>query len=739
MSNITPLNAVLRRIEKKEELMPNEVLVELDTKTGMSSTKPSNVFSKLFSNIQKYAVSTEHVAVCRGTSYRLNNAITLEVSFEASIPTGNEKKVVESLYKGATPEEVLNNNIRNWAADFVRSNEDQMLDLSRDLENYIAETSLRTIGMHLKVDVKYKGNVEPITIKSDGGFAVRVTDYDQQVFVRFEVELLVSDKTTALLNAKRSEDLQKTFTNTIREYFHKNVSLQQYCFELDLNTKDAIWSLFDKLTKPLGRTVGFLALTADSVSTLLPSPNISTFEHLVQADIKGYQSKITVKNKTLFELSNIGKFKASKIANLETWFRQTITTIVRDTLFDLTYKELLLNRYQYEQQIRNQIFDKADTIGYQIKQHIVIPDLVELKLITEGVKADFSESFVTSDTHVSIKLQVYVRGRFEEESLQELDERYMAPTANINKAIEDAIKDRIEENVHGIDPEQMYVRFEDFEGGKNSVRTRLEGIIKELLIEEFKVSRINLTVNLKQKDNELTRKIAELTLSTRQFSLDFKPLTGKGEEIQFDVRYKISSVSPEGWGLFQKNLKKTVEVELKEIENVLSENLNDILASIPFDYLISTDVKVKNDLKRGLNQKVFQVTSREFGLLIELVTFNRHLTVFERETLAVGEFNIINRAQIDKDSSSELNTFNKDRLLSLYKKRESVFEIGDDDEISRIDKEIENIEKKLSTESFDASSTRQMYLDAGSKKSFSFDDLYTGLSLNEGVKPEETE
>ena len=63
----------------------------------------------------------------------------------------------------------------------------------------------------------------------------------------------------------------------------------------------------------------------------------------------------------------------------------------------------------------------------------------------------------------------------------------------------------------------MYMKFEDFEDGKNSVRTRLEGFIKKLLVEEFKISRTNLTVNLKQKDNDLTVKAASLTLATRQF------------------------------------------------------------------------------------------------------------------------------------------------------------------------------------------------------------------------------
>lgn len=739
MSNITALDAVIRRIEKKEELLPNEILVEIDVKTGIGTTKPSNSFLKIFSNLQKYAVSNEQVATCRGTSYRLNNAITLEVSFEASVPTGNEKKVVESLYKGATLEEALNNNVRNWTTDYVRSNEDQMLDLRRDLEKYIADTSLRTIGMHLKVEVKYKGNVEPITIKSDGGFAVRVTDYDQQVFVRFETELLVSDKTTALLNSKRNEELQKEFTDTIREYFYKDVNLHQYCFELDKNTKDTIWSLFDKISKPIGRNVGFLSLTADSVSTLLPSPNISTFEHQVQADIKGYQSKITVKNKTLFELSNIGKFKASKTTNLENWFRKTITDIVRDTLFDLTYKELLLNRNQYEEQIRVQICDKADAIGYQIKQHIVIPDLIELKLVTEGVKADFSESFVTSDSRVSIKLQVYVRGRFEEAALQELDERYMAPTANINKAIEDAIKDRIEEYVHGRDPEQMYMKFEDFEDGKNSVRTRIEGLIKKVLVEEFKVASNNLTVSLKQKDNELTQKASSLSFATRQFSLNFKPMAARGQEIKFDVRFKISGVTPEGWGIFQKNLKKTVEDELKEIESVLSEHLKDILSSIPFDYLISTDVKDKNDLKRGLDQRVFQATSKEFGLFIELVTFNRNLTIFEEETLRLQEAKIRDRASIDQESSNDINNFNRERLKRLYDKKDKVFEIGDEEEIDRINNEIEKIESSLSTESYEASSTRQMYLDAGNKKTFSFDDFDSSRSLNEGKREDDIE
>jgi hypothetical protein len=725
MSNIIALDAVIRRIEKKEQLLPTEVLVEI-------STKSNNVFSKFFSNTEKYAVSTVQVASCRGITHRLFNSIPIEVSFEASIPTGNEKKVAESLYKGATLEAELNNNVSKWVADFARLySEDQIFDLRSDLEDYIAKTSLQEIGMHLKVDVTYKGNVDSITIKSNGGFAVRVMDFDQQVFVRFETELLVLDKTTALLTSKRTGELQKVFTDIIRDYFPKNVELHQYCFELEQKIKETLIGLFNKATKPLGREVGFLSLTADSYATLVPSPNISPmFEHQVQADIKGFSSKIIVKNRTLFEIYNIGKFKSAKITNLETWFRQTITAIVRDTLFDLTYKELLLNRYKYEDLIKFEIGDKAQAIGYKIKQHIVIPDLVELKLVTEGVKVDFSGNFATSDSRVSIKLQIYVRGRFEEEALQELDERYMAPTANINKAIEEAIKDRIQEKAHSLAPEQMYMKFEDFEDGRNSVRNQLEESIKELLVDQFKISSSNLTVNLKQKDNELT-------FSTKQFSLDFKPMRGEGEEMKFDVRFKISRVMADGWGIFQKNLKKTADEELTEIQHVLSEHLKDVLSSIPHNYLISTDFKVKSELKRRLDAKVFQETSKEFGLLIELVTFNRNLTVYEEQTLALQEFKIIDLAKTDLDSTTKLNELTQKRLLELYEKRDSIFDIGEDDDLARLDEEIKKVEGRISTESFNATNLRNTYLNAGSKGSFSFDD--EPLSLKEGDNSEQTE
>jgi hypothetical protein len=345
MSNITALDSVIRRIEKEEELLPNEVLVKFDTKKRRVTTEAKRF--DFFSSIQKYAISHSKSAQCCCPPIRMGNSIMIEIKYEVSIPTGNQNKVVECLYHDTTLEAGLNNYVKQWGKDYVDAYPiDSISNFQRDLEGYIEKKALDTIGISLIADVIYKGNVNTIVVKSDGSFAIRVTDYiNEQVFIQFETELGILDETTALLQSRRTGELQKAFSDIIRDYFSKYVRLHTYCFDLDKEVKERITARFNDVIKPLGRFVSFLSLKADSINILLPSPNPSEIIHPVEADIKGYKSKITVENKLRIKLQDIGKFKSAKnITTLESWFKDTIATVVKDTLFDLTYKDLLLKR-----------------------------------------------------------------------------------------------------------------------------------------------------------------------------------------------------------------------------------------------------------------------------------------------------------------------------------------------------------------------------------------------------------
>jgi hypothetical protein len=327
-----------------------------------------------------------------------------------------------------------------------------------------------------------------------------------------------------------------------------------------------------------------------------------------------------------------------------------------------------------------------------------------------------------------------VRGNLTEESLNKLDDRYIAmtPPANINTAIEDAIGDKLEEQVHGLDPDQFYMTFEDFSDTHHSVKTDLEESIKELLIQKFQVSP-GLTVSLKLKEDKLSEKAAALTKKTHLFSLDFKPLSGHGQPIPFDVRFEIVGVLKNGFGVFQKNLSKTAQEEIAEIQAVLSENLLNILASIPFESLISTDFKTKELLETTLNVKAFQKTSEQFGLKIRKVTFKRQETIVETQTRELEEHRIIHQIGTQKATTEKLNIYNQERLIKLIADRNEEFDAGNIKAVIRLDKEIEQVKNGLSTELPTDKANKELYLGAGNTQTFSWEALINSPKPNQNL------
>lgn len=734
MSNITALDNIIRQIGKEDKIPYNEKLIQIDTKTGLR-IKEEGFFKKLFSTVQKYAVSSLETASCKGITHRTKNAITLEVKFDASVPSENEGTVVENLLKGsgATLEEKLNNYVRSWVVDFVRLQEDHIIDLQKELEYHIEENSINTIGLNLNVEVKVKGNIDTIIIKSDGAIGIRVKDYkEDKIFIRFEAELLVLDKTSVLLSTKRTKDLQSTFTEIIRDYFSKYVSLHESCFDLNKTIKTELLSRFNEKALPLGRSIGALSLKNDSEAALKPSfPSI--IEYPVEAGIKDYLLKIKVHNKTLFELKDIGKFKNKipTIENFETWFKKMIESVIQDLLFEATYKQLLLSRSEFEERIKKNVKEKVEEIGFGIKQHTVIPELQELK----PLKIDFNRPYATSDSEVLINLQIIVSGKLDEQSLKDLDEKYMAPNTNnnINYAIQQALGELIERKVHLLEPEQMYMKFEDSENGKESIKHYLEAAIQKLLFEEFKISKESLAVYIKRSNNELRQKVTDLMMVSKKFRLDFEPKGGIGQKIPFDVRFKINGVLSHGWGTFQRYHTRDVKRELEEIQEILSENLSISLSTIPFEYLIKTSSDIRILLGQKLDVEVFQKTSEEFGLMIECVNFDRKLTIYETQTTGLEEFNILAIAESQKATAKQLIDSDQALLKDLLdKKRALAKETGYEDEIAEIEEQIKKIQDSSSMDPFNINSRRQMYIEGRAK----YTSLNSGQEQHDNKKTE---
>lgn len=749
MSQTYHLDQVIRRVNEDIPLDSYQKLIIVDANS--KKVLPKEPLFSIGKDIKKFLISTRNTAICEGPEpfpikdLATGKSITIKTLYEVSCSPGKEHKLALSCLDGEHPESILNKLIETSIRDFARNKKNAGIDfvqeffrLKTDLMREISKSVLEGMGLNidLKITLEYENQLAPYTITTQGFFPVYVKDCNDELNLKFKTELHVieDNKIEAILSFTKLNKLENLIKSTAKDFLLKEITLHQFYYDLNGKVRNRLITAIDEILYQQGRRVAVLSLESTSISV---PDDTKPIKHNVKCEIKGYSESITVEHKLLLSIDDLGKFKASRITDIDEWARKELDKATQSVFFDKTYAEIILEFDPDE--IRNDIRSKAQLVGYSVKQLIIIPNLEPLKL-RDGFIIDHKGKFATHDSRVEVGLNVVISGAIR--NLKELG-MYLTPKTKILDDIEEAISKEVQKLMHGIEPERFYMRFNfsDIEG-ETPVEQELRKAIFDMLQQRFFVEDIHVT--LKIMETELTERFQKLQEnSPYYFDIKAFPLRegGRREEITFRVGYEILRVDKNGWYIFQSKKFQSPEEEIKKIQEVLEEDLKATLDTVPAEVLQYDDIKKKYAIEENLlKPSIFKVMKR-FGLLID-IELRRLATEAELAEQKKRLKFIGSQSQVDIAATEKTNQALLAELDSLYSKREELITAGvddDDPDMKNVKSRIQEITKKISSYSVEHGDENIKQLTSGSSTDdFSFGD-YKKVRLPAGQTPKQIE
>lgn len=621
MSNVSPLDSVIRRIKNPQEISQNEECVIINDKDGTVYSKDPGFFDSIGKRIHYYAVSNVNHANCAGFHFTLNNALGLDINYTVSCPNNNEVRAVQSLYTGSENlESCLNGILKKGVATFYKDNTtENAITNRRKLELYLAEYGNSQTGLSFNTVVKFKNEDRLVNFSiNTSPFKVRTADYEDALYIKVETDLVVSqDKwELALENYYRIPEIENKIKKCVENYLIANISLTDFCLDLTGKVKTRLFNEINNLVEKEGRHIEFLKLSSSSINTLVPEQNPIKITLEEPYEIKEYEKKVQVKSKLKLHLTDVGLFRSKRIIDLKNWFSENvIKEVIADELFGHNYKKILLSEKKIKKTIEKKIQSEAKKIGYDVEQHTFLPQLNQLNVVRDGFSIDFEDDFQTKDNRVSIKLQIILKGKTGK--LKELDDRFLLPDVSLKKEIEKKIREIAEHKIHQIPPENIFMGF-DFPTD-NTTESPSEIIKNAIAIElrkHFKVEPATLSTLIKLSENKITKKAETLAKGIYTFNLNIIPSAEdiRTEPLECIIRFRVLGVRKKGWATFQARINRTAEEDIKEMKGILIDYVRRDLQALSHSTLINTSFEYQNKIRETIENHAFSEAGQQFGL-----------------------------------------------------------------------------------------------------------------------------
>ncbi|MFT3911065.1 MAG: hypothetical protein QM737_16720 [Ferruginibacter sp.] len=564
-------------------------------------------------------------------------------------------------------------------------------ELLKKIGEVITKKCLAEIGILIMPSVSFQSeaNLKRLQLKS-GAFSVRLKGYNDSINLEYDIEAWPDEAnlSKALFTMPVIVDLNNNIKEVIIRELWNKVSINQFCLALNLTNEDfeilsGEGSVRDILIEPVnavlaqsGRKAGHFELTSSSIENIKPK-DLLDIENFYSYKIADEKETVGVKSRVSLRLVNIANFKSAdekyKIRKnatpVEEWFKQVIITpLIKDILFDKTYKYILLHPDSIKEEIEESISKKANEMGYAVRQHTHLPDIKKLRLREGFSIVAQDEEFETRSSDVKIKLNITVKGKIND--FEELDERLLLPAIDIEAEMKSEIRSVMEDVIHSMDPEQIYLRF-SYTGDKQNppVDEILANCIEECLDEKFKVDTKSLKsiIKLSQSEDEFIKKTKELRKEVRKFSVTIYPVSKDSyvEPLTYEIQYRILGIDEQGWSVFLSRISKDVLNQFEELESFLTALITEKLNSVDYAILKSEDIVVKKKLKEGISQYTSDEVSTKFGLLIGFSTFLRIRSETEMRSIktSLETFRLEEESVIEDKKKEIENLHEKIRVL----------------------------------------------------------------------------
>lgn len=716
----TSFDKVIREVEQNARVRPSfekYLIVEKKKKEVRVLQKGSLIVSMFGGQLSHYIVGNSrdasNTAEGRLTStvrdFYKNRSIDVIIDYEVSCPAGEEETVLYALCAGnLKPQEELERRIQTYVAEYSRLDGGRFIDSYTfevpKLTNLIINSIQRETGLcfRARIVLDRESEVQPFVIQPTS-FSVRVQDCDDALDLQLNAELIVDEKekVRAILAFGREFELANIIKDGIREYFRKNISIQQFYSCLSTSVRNEVSNHLNGLIAEYGRKLNFLTLTS-KVSESAPV----RFEEIkcpVNCEIHDPELiSFTINNTLQMELNDIGKYRLAQTPDLQNWSKAQLEPTIKTALFQKKYIQVLLSFDEIAESIKNQVRKAASEIGYSVEQIVSIPKLEPLAFTRDYDLEVKEESFTLKDFKVSVGLNIVAT--FHIPHLQDIEE-YLTPSVNLKELITKNISVVARRFLNTIEPERFYMRFSDpasHLGEDKSIEDELSEKIEEILAERFKaqVSSIvirTLETDIKRRYEKLFKKIGSFKLEFNSFK-DGKPVFLSGD-------FQVAGVDQYGWYTFQER-----EAELEEIEHSIRRSLHAKLSNLPSEILTYNNVETQTRLEQLVEKVATESVVKQFGLRIEVSNVTRRLTELEKlksdaeqafERLRINKTATVaaaREAELDAQlkivqASCEASVAELNKLLN---QREAIIDLEDnDEELEALNEKIEGLQANI--------------------------------------------
>lgn len=718
MGEVYPLDSLIKKVNSKTRANnQNEKLVIIDTNSGKEKRSffARDVEYFLVANTKGSRNYADNSFCHELSDFETDFNLELRVNYRVSCEPGNEVQVAEALWDNIHPGAELERQIKKYIDDFFSySDEDEIANIIsnyseviRRLKQNISQKISREIGLNVRLKISFdkEDNLRNVRIASPH-FPVQFRDYPEQLDLKFELELSVSEssKINAILKPVQADKLEKIVQNEIKRYLLENTSVEEFYGELDTTLRqNIIWHL-DKVLADCGRQVAHLSLKNEITS--LPIEDFFEIEHEVRCYAQ--EEQVIVKNHVQMMPESIGKYRMAKSPNLKRWVEKNLDTVIKSILFDKKYVDVLLDFYPIRGEIKDEIVKRAETIGYSVKHIASVPNLEPLSLQKE-FSLEVEDIFETKQEKVKVKLSIIVNAKIDD--LTKI-KNLLNSRVDVKASMRDDIERVTRSFLHTIEPERFYMRFfytdDEHPEEEFSVEKEIEKIIKEELEGDYFHAKVK-SVTPKPIETEVTQRVTELQGKLCPFEFEVTSLKG-GEPVKFQGDIQVETIHKDRWLIFQSR-----KYELEEIKNNFEKHIKAKLATINQQALQYEEGKDKDALETLLNKWGNNYIIEQFGLEVRIVNVSRKLTSLDRiknqryglgvrveqEKLKEREYIVLApfiKRELDykyiQEIESKLDEAKKLELDQLLTRRRTLkLREGNEEELANIDRQIYEIEQ----------------------------------------------
>lgn len=627
---------IIRQVtEHAKPVHDKEALVTIDARTGQSVSQPG-FLETLTGDFRYFLISNNRDAskVIKGTKrvkYKEGTGeITFAIEYTGGCRPGQEWWLAQCFFKHSPSEDTVNGSLARWLIEYFSSGTSTIDDFYSQRAGAcaaLATNAGREFGLDLSVNLTLEGTEKLETIDS-GQLLISsmMRDSDEEEGIEFRADLEVDQQRIPRALVSQNRSLAEVLKKGVRAFISEHVTLEAFYGEFPTERiTQELRDHLNSLLKPWGRKVGRISLKPDYLKHSHSFALRKSFNSGIVIDYSHheYPDPIKISVSVLMMLKDPARYRAKASPDLDAWLNKSLREVITITLFGIPYVELLLDFPQLKQRIDDLMGQRANEIGYNIKQLMTVLHLEQfewLKRIDVEIKGTATNNgqmgeamFETSLSNFYVGLEIILTAKIKE--LRGIA-HYLSTKQNIPQKMKEELIRLVRKFMHGTNPERFYMRYsraDDADPADGlSFEEELRLKIHSLLETDFNAEVIELA--LKPTETELTKKLYEVSRGSHDFiaASELGRLPGAPTMI---VKGSFKVIGVSGWDAF-KECDAHIEAIQKRIEDSIRVSLK-VARDEQFDLSEQTGFDA---LVRDAILNASRLVNEEFGLAIKITT-----------------------------------------------------------------------------------------------------------------------